>query len=98
MFKPGCDIFRLHKPFQEYKSKAISESSLSTLKVAYHTEGNEDVIPVFLDVGEETKNWHWLNYIEQGFPGGAVVGNLPADAGDAGSSPGPGGSHVPRSG
>ena len=33
-----------------------------------------------------------------GFPGGAVVGSLPADAGDAGSGPGLGGSHVPRSG
>ena len=32
-----------------------------------------------------------------GFPGGAVVGSLPADAGDAGSGPGLGGSHVPRS-
>ena len=30
----------------------------------------------------------------QGFPGGAVVGGLPANAGDAGSSPGLGGSHV----
>ena len=33
-----------------------------------------------------------------GFPGGTVVENLPASAGDAGSGPGPGGSHVPRSG
>ena len=33
----------------------------------------------------------------QGFPGGAVVENLPAKAGDTGSSPGLGGSHVPRS-
>ena len=33
-----------------------------------------------------------------GFPGGAVVENLPANAGDTGSSPGLGGSHVPRSG
>ena len=32
-----------------------------------------------------------------GFPGGAVVESLPANAGDAGSSPGLGGSHVPRS-
>ena len=31
------------------------------------------------------------------FPGGAVVGNLPANAGDTGSSPGLGGSHMPRS-
>ena len=32
-----------------------------------------------------------------GFPGGAVVESLPDDAGDTGSSPGLGGSHVPRS-
>ena len=34
---------------------------------------------------------------KEGFPGGAVVESLPADAGDTGSSPGLGGSHVPRS-
>ena len=33
----------------------------------------------------------------QGFPGGAVVESLPANAGDTGSSPGPGRSHMPRS-
>ena len=32
-----------------------------------------------------------------GFPGGAVVENLPANAGDMGSIPGLGGSHIPRS-
>ena len=32
----------------------------------------------------------------RGFPGGAVVENLPANAGDTGSSPGLGGSHMPR--
>ena len=32
-----------------------------------------------------------------GFPGGAAVGSLPANAGDTGSSPGPGESHMPRS-
>ena len=31
------------------------------------------------------------------FPGGPVVGNPPANAGDRGSIPGPGRSHVPRS-
>ena len=30
------------------------------------------------------------------FPGGAVVENLPANAGDTGSSPGLGRSHMPR--
>ena len=34
----------------------------------------------------------------QGFPGGAVVGSLPADVGDAGSCPGPGGSPMLWSG
>ena len=43
-----------------------------------------DMIPVF-------------KYEHRGFPGGAVVGNLPASAGDTGSSPGLGGYRVPRS-
>ena len=33
----------------------------------------------------------------RGFPGGAAVENLPANAGDMGSSPGLGRSHMPRS-
>ena len=33
----------------------------------------------------------------RGFPGGAVVKNLPANAGDMRSSPGPGRSHMPQS-
>ena len=32
-----------------------------------------------------------------GLPGGAVVENLPANAGHTGSSPGLGGSHMPQS-
>ena len=32
-----------------------------------------------------------------GFPGGAVVKNLPANAGDTGSSPDQGKPHMPRS-
>ena len=32
-----------------------------------------------------------------GFPGGAVVKSLPANAGDTGSGPGLGRSHIPRS-
>ena len=35
-----------------------------------------------------------MNY---SFPGGTVVKNPPASAGDMGSSPGPGRSHMPRS-
>ena len=36
-------------------------------------------------------------YRDWDFPGGAVVKNLPANAGDTGSSPGPGRSQVLRS-
>ena len=36
-------------------------------------------------------------FLLPGFPGGAVVENPPANAGDTGSSPGLGGSHMPRS-
>ena len=39
----------------------------------------------------------FVKYISGGFPGGAVVENLPANAGDMGSSPGLGRSHMPRS-
>ena len=39
----------------------------------------------------------WLRICLPGFPGGAVVEGLPANAGDAGSSPGLGGCHMPRS-
>ena len=39
-----------------------------------------------------------LVLVDLGFPGGAVVENLPANAGDTGSSPGLGRSHMPRSG
>ena len=42
-----------------------------------------------VEVPQKTKN--------RGFPGGAVVGSLPASAGDTGSCPGLGGSHMPRS-
>ena len=39
----------------------------------------------------------WLRIRLPGFPGGAVVENPPANAGDTGSSPGLGRSHMPRS-
>ena len=39
----------------------------------------------------------FLKEANQDFPGGAVVKNLPVNAGDMGSIPGPGRSHMPRS-
>ena len=40
---------------------------------------------------------HESRYFSWDFPHGAVVKNPPAKAGDTGSSPGPGRSHMPRS-
>ena len=42
--------------------------------------------------------FHLLKINWLGFPGGAVVGSLPANAGHTGSGPGLGGSRVPWSG
>ena len=38
-----------------------------------------------------------VNNVISGFPGGAVVENLPANAGDTGLIPGPGRSHMLQS-
>ena len=46
------------------------------------------------------KQKHWVKKKKKklrDFPGGAVVKNPPANAGDTGSSPGLGRSHMPRS-
>ena len=57
-------------------------------------------------VWKETITWNYENnYIYNSikkikywdFPGGTVVKNPPANAGDTGSSPGPGRSHMPHS-
>ena len=46
--------------------------------------------------------WQFLKKLNiklpcEGFPGGAMIKNPPASAGDTGSSPGPGRSHMPWS-
>ena len=45
---------------------------------------------------QKTKQFN-QNMGRRDFPGGAVVRNPPASAGDVGSSPGPGRSHIPWS-
>ena len=46
---------------------------------------------------QSTVNKVTLKPAREGSPGGAVVKNPPANAGDTGSSPGLGRSHIPRS-
>ena len=47
--------------------------------------------------GEKLQQTSLQKQCKLGFPSGAVVKNPPANAGDMGSSPGPGRSHMPRS-
>ena len=54
----------------------------------------------FLNLLQSHGGLNWLSIkdgFSPGFPGGAVVENLPANAGDTGSSPGLGRSHMPWS-
>ena len=50
-----------------------------------------------LEVGKRKHEEMFIRNVVLGFPGGSVVENLPANAGDTGSSPGLGRSHMPRS-
>ena len=56
---------------------------------------------MILQVESVTSPWRGfpglLKIQSEGFPGGTVVENLPANAGDTGSSPSLGRSHMPRS-
>ena len=54
-----------------------------------HCPGRSQPHPVLAEVSAPE--------VTLGFPGGAVVKNPPANAGNTGSNPGPGGSHMPRS-
>ena len=76
----------------------VTEHFLSTVRIL--SKGNRKQFRVingrFFLVGNLCyllikKNYAW------GYPGGTVVKNPPANAGDTGSSPGLGTSHVPRS-
>ena len=51
----------------------------------------------YLKTRIKIKQYYGIKYTVEGFPGGAVVENLPANAGHTGSSPGLGRSHMPQS-
>ena len=84
---------KIHKQMNGQRRSGISTEWNSSL-------GNKMNNAVFRTTVEPRNNHIRLSKsigYDRGFPGGAVVENLPANAGDAGSSPGLGGSHVPRS-
>ena len=59
----------------------------ANLKISHVKSSNE----------RRKKKREFLKSGERDFPGGTVVKNLPANAGDTGSIPGPGRSHMVRS-
>ena len=63
-----------------------------------YTENPKDTTRKLLELINEFSKVARYKINIQGFPGGAVVENLPANAGDMGSSPGMGRSHMPHSG
>ena len=56
------------------------------------------ILSFYLSNENRVRHFNYFKIHSMGFPGGAVVGNPPANAGDTGSCPGPGRSHMPRSG
>ena len=85
--------------------KKATESSGTLPCVITHTEGQGCVIVLdckrmiqFGIINFGKRNSYLVHSRAlQGFPGGAVVKNPPANAGDTGLIPGPGRSHMPRS-
>ena len=60
----------------------------------YQRNANQNYNAVSPHTGQDG---HRQKVYKQGFPGGTVDKNLPVNAGDTGSVPGPGRSHMPRS-
>ena len=70
------------------------EKSFQMMKVKYF-DCSGDYMSIY--ICENSLFCKLKNETFLGFPGGAAVENLPANAGDTGSSPGLGRSHMPRS-
>ena len=78
-----------------------------SLKKKQHLRGDFRKVDVSIDRrGQQTAEWSNILVLRQplknfgwGFPGGSVLKSPPAkaSAGDSGSIPAPGGSHVPQS-
>ena len=83
----------------------LRASKTSLLNMSVHTVSSTEkcwlAIKCHLTLTTFCRMWLTLSAtlecMQLGFPGGSVVENLPANAGDTGSIPGPGGYHMPWS-
>ena len=75
----------------------LGELGAPTLQVYIDAAGSNAKSRKHDQDGKEHFSKWFVQKWDGGFPGGAVVENLPANAGDTGSSPGLGRSHMPRS-
>ena len=69
----------------EFNGQCISNEKSNKRKIKAR---DQEALPV---------SWWDIENFPRDFPGGAVVKNLPANAGDTGSNPGPGRPHRPQS-
>ena len=81
-FKAENSLTRKNSPEKNPFKSEIQPNSVSLLTIQCCVTKNSPI-----------KEYEYCN-----FPDGPVVKNPPANAGDTGSVPGPGGSHMPRSG
>ena len=94
VYMPGGRIFAL--PICSFIHSLIhSPSTSSVLDSPPNTEHIREIVPILCEAPTLVlmlrSTWH------RDFPGGAVVKNPPANAGDTGSIPGLGRSHMPQS-
>ena len=84
---------------KEIKGKQIGKEevklSLFADDMLLYIENPKDATRKLLELINEFGKVAGYKINVQGFPGGAVVESLPANAGDTGSSPGLGRSHMP---
>ena len=98
-FPPGPQISSINKTSNSISSiRSLWLRTRGGIKDNRHKPTKTWRLQIVKVLGTDSKTmFPVLKGKKRGFPGGAVVKNLPADAGDTGSSPGAGRSHMPRS-
>ena len=80
-----------------YVNETIVLYALNLYRVIGHLYLNNFLLLIKYKLWKVKHCFHLRIFWSWDFPGGAVVKNAPANAGDTGSSPGPGRSHMPQS-